>query len=54
MLNLIDFKKLKSMKDFGKIGLMHDYEAPIKRDLAIDILKVSFSNFINKIIKKIV
>jgi adenylylsulfate kinase-like enzyme len=47
------YKKVKSIKNFSKIGLTGDYEPPIKPDVIIDTSKESISNAISRIIKKI-
>jgi bifunctional enzyme CysN/CysC len=47
------YKKVKSIKNFSKIGLTGDYEAPINPDIIIDASKESISNSVNKIIKRI-
>ena len=47
------YKKVKSIKNFSKIGLTGDYEPPIKPDVIINTSKESISNAISKIIKKI-
>jgi bifunctional enzyme CysN/CysC len=47
------YKKAKSIKNFSKIGLTGDYDAPINPDIIIDTSKESISNSVNKIIKKI-
>jgi bifunctional enzyme CysN/CysC len=47
------YKKVKSIKNFSKIGLTGDYEAPINPDIKIDTSKESISNSVSKIIKKI-
>ena len=47
------YKKEKSIKNFSKIGLTGDYEAPINPDIKIDTSKESISNSVSKIIYKI-
>jgi adenylylsulfate kinase-like enzyme len=47
------YKKVKSIKNFSKIGLTGYYEAPTNPDIKIDTSKESISNSVSKIIYKI-